>query len=198
MTRQDYLNQNAKGFEGDESLKDEFKALVDKFKINAIVETGTYRGATTKRLIELAREVHSIEINENNFREACENCTHESGINLYLDSSEKALPKLIDKLKEENKNILFFLDAHWNDYNPLLDELKIIANKGLSPVIAIHDFKVPETDLGFDSYNGQDYDFNWIESSLKEIYPEGFNFHFNDETKSTGARRGVIFIYPIQ
>jgi len=116
-------------------------------------------------------------------------------VNVVLGSSPDFLDSILCGPMLKIKRILFFLDAHWDDYCPLLDELKLIADNNLEPVIAIHDFKVPDCPLlGFDSYKGQDYDFDWIKPSIEKIYPDGYVVEYNNEAE--GAKRGVIFIYP--
>ena len=65
---------------------------------------------------------------------------------------------------------IFFLDAHWNDYLPLLEELEAINRFDLHPVIAIHDFKEPTGQLGYDSYNGHDICLSYIKEKLDAIY----------------------------
>ena len=96
----------------------------------------------------------------------------------------------------KDKSVLLFLDAHWESHNPLLEELQIIKDKGMKPVIAIHDFFVPEhPELGFDSYAGQDYNWEWIASSIESIYgADGYKYFYNSEAE--GMKRGVVFIMP--
>lgn len=198
MTQAEYIQQNAKGYEGDEFIGQEIAKLVEQFGVNQIIETGTYRGATTKRLAEYA-PVHTVEIDEQNFRFASHDFKNRKGKRLKKITAEhgnsvKALTNLLPTVKD--KSILCFLDAHWLDYCPLKDELKVISENGIKPVIVIHDWKVPgRPDLGYDSYKGQDYTFEWIEEDLKAIYGEGgFSYHYNREAE--GAKRGVIYIYP--
>ncbi len=190
MTPEEYLEINAKGFEGDSFLKKEFEKIISENEIEVVVETGTFRGATTKHFSEMVKDVYSIEVNEENYFEATKNLMGISNVHLFYGSSEKVLPKILPHLK--NFKSLLFLDAHWEAYNPLRDELKAILDSGLKPCIAIHDFKVPEKDFGYDSYNGQDYCLSWIEDLLIQIYGEGFKYHYNQEAE--GAKRGVIFI----
>ena len=45
-----YLQNNKKGYEGDENIHEEIKSLVKKFNVKTIIETGTYLGHTTRRL----------------------------------------------------------------------------------------------------------------------------------------------------
>jgi len=192
MKQEEYIRQNARGFEGDEFLAKEFARLVKLHNINHIIETGSYRGATAKRLSELA-PVYTVELIHENYEVAKETCKGHP-VTCRLGNSVDALREWLPNLKRER--LLFFLDAHWEKYNPLLDELHVIAMNGIKPVIAIHDFKVPDRpEFGYDSYAGQDYDFAWIEKSLDEIYGGKYAYHYN--SMAEGAMRGVIFIYPL-
>lgn len=187
-----YLDRNALGYEGDEFVHHEIKKLVDKFKVDFIIETGTFLGATTKRLSEFCK-VETFEVVAENYNKSVVNCKGFDSIKLNLKDSVNGLKDLIPLKKD--KSILFFLDAHWWDACPLLDELKVIAENGIKPVIVIHDWKVPNRpDLGFDSYKGQDFTFEWIEQSIKKIYGKDFSYHYNNE--ASGAKRGLIYIYP--
>jgi predicted O-methyltransferase YrrM len=196
MNKEEYLEQNAKGYEGDEYIGQEIAKFVNQFGVNLIVETGTYRGATTKRLAEFT-PVWTVEIMKENYDYSFELFKAEKSKNItpIFGNSVQFLRKWLPEFTD--KSILFFLDAHWQDYVPLIDELKVIAENDITPVIVIHDFKVPgRPDLGFDSYKGQDYTFEWIKPQLDDIYGvDGYLYAYNDE--ADGAKRGVIYIYPI-
>lgn len=200
LTQEEYIAQNALGYEGDTFIHDQLQKLCARFKVSHVVETGTYRGATTKKLVTLSgvRSVYTVEVVEENFKVAEKELAEFPNIKPVLGNSVDILNKWLITLPNIASGILFFLDAHWEDYNPLLDELKEIADFGLKPVIFIHDFKVPErSDLGYDSYKGQDYDFQWIKPSVDRIYGEnGYSYHYNSE--ASGAKRGVIYIYPTE
>lgn len=188
-----YLERNALGYEGDEFVHGEIKKLVEKFNVNLIIETGTFLGSTTKRLAEFC-PVITFEVMEENYNKAVENCRPLTNIYLHLKDSIEGLKEIFYNNPPQTST-LFFLDAHWWDACPLLDELKVIAENGIKPVIIIHDWKVPgRPDLGFDSYKGQDFTFEWIEQSLKNIYGDNFSYHYNNE--AAGAKRGLIYIYP--
>lgn len=215
MNLDDYLKQNDKGFEGDSFLKAKFEEVCKNYDIDTIIETGTYRGATTVQLAKMCNNVHTIEINEANFNEAkkrIDACEDKLKIRQIFGSSEDVLDYLVPCIGEDLEQctvlykklyrIFFFLDAHWGDYNPLLDELKILAQLNIKPVIAIHDFYNPNhPDYGFDTYEDGKliYDYAYIEKSLEVLYNgklnEAFTIEYNGE--SEGAKRGVIFIYPI-
>lgn len=191
MSPQEYIEQNAKGFEGDWFLHHEIICLVEEHGISLIIETGTYMGATTLQFAGMADRVETIEANPEYYAIAsakfnCKNISH------HLGRSEDILGEVLSK----TENTLFFLDAHWGSNNPLLQELKIITDAKIRPVIVIHDFKVPGfPEFGFDSYDGQDYEWDWIAASIEEIYGKnGYTYHYNSVAE--GAKRGVIFIEP--
>ena len=185
---------NTKGpFNGDGFLLNDFKALAEKHKIKTIVETGTHLAETAEVLADWCETLYTFETDKNWFRASLKTMKSKKNAKLFNMNSVEGLNKYLPEMEGP---IMFFLDAHWESYNPLLDELAEIAKAGLKPVIVIHDFKVPNRpDLGFDSYKGQDYTFEWIHESIYAIYGEnGYKFHYND--KAEGAKRGVIFIYP--
>ena len=193
MTQQDYLIQNLAGFESDYFAKEKFKKLIEENNIEVFIETGTFLGSTTLLLSQWCEEVHTIEVNEINYFKAKEALKY-TNVKMYLGSSENILNQILPKVKLSRIGI--FADAHWNTYNPLIDELNTIASSGIKPIfIAIHDFKNPNhPEFGFDTYNGQDYEWSWIEQYIKNIYGEdGFIIEYNSE--ATGAKRGIIFIY---
>lgn len=194
MTRQEYLKQNEVGFENDSFAREKFKHIIESNNIKTVIETGTYLGSTTKWLSQWTDTVHTIELNPENYNKAVRNLKENRNVEVWHGNSSELLKEILALHKDEP--LFIFLDAHWNDFNPLLDELKVIADNKLKPIIAIHDFKVPgHPELGFDSYNGQDYDWDWIKDSVKEIYGEDFTVEYNSE--AAGAKRGIVFIYPI-
>jgi hypothetical protein len=207
-------------FSGDSYLGKEFEKLVQKFKIKNIVETGTFLGETSREFSKMVENVYTIESNEKFYLQARKNLMHCKNVKIFLGNSPLVLDKILPTLKG---NTLFFLDAHWEKYWPILDELKIIAKFShmKNSVIVIHDFYVPDTNLGFDSYyhgsksdlelflkkvigvigrllkmsliERQRLDYEFIEKSIKEINPS-FKYYYN--SMAEGTKRGVIFIHP--
>lgn len=195
MTAQEYLEQNLAGFENDSIARDRFEELIKEKGVELLIETGTYLGSTTKHFSKWCEEVFTIEVKKEHYDQAKRNLKGIENVHLCFGSSEKVIDTLFSDLNISSKVIAFFLDAHWESYNPLLDELKAIHKHGIKPeFIAIHDFKVPgHPELGFDSYKGQDYDWEWIRESVEKIYGvTGFTVEYNSE--ATGAMRGIIYI----
>lgn len=189
-----YLERNAKGFEADFFLKQEIERLIKKHSIELVIETGSYRGYTTRQFAAMAPEVITTEANPEYYRETLDTIAGLTNVKAYFGKTEEVLPHLLDKYQLQKK-ILFFLDDHWLENLPLLDELHIIASVGLKPVIVIHDFKVPGKTFGYDTYNGQPLNYAYVEEALIKIYGVHFSHHYND--RAAGAARGVLYCEPI-
>jgi len=202
MTEQEYAERNMKGFEGDGIMKAEFENLIKRYNVKGVIETGTYHGGTARALSSMVEHVATIEFNEKNYLEAKNNLIGFSNVGVNLGNSAEVLEENIEDLDifGDKGRVMFFLDAHWQEYCPLLDELKVIAKNDwrLPPIIVIHDFFVPNTDLGYDEYKGQKFDYEYIREHIEAIYLKhnGFNYYYNDKTGAEGARRGVIYIVP--
>jgi hypothetical protein len=178
-------------FNGDTHMQDEFLRLKELHGIKNVIETGTNLGDTTKWLASNFDNVTTIEVNLTYHSQAKRNLSKYRNIDLIRGDSSRILNELI---AFKRNNLLIFLDAHWGK-NPLMDELNHIANSKTYPVLVIHDFMNPnDPTMGFDTYDNQPYQFDWIEESLHRIYPDGFDYHYNSE--AVGARRGCIFVYP--
>ena len=186
------MEEQMTGFNCDTALKEEFIKLIEQFTIRTIVETGTYKGDTTIELASLAENVVTIEINQSYFNDSS-HLDKFTNVNRILGASETVLHNILSTL---NRPILFFLDAHWG-VNPLLGELAAISRHGLNDsVIVIHDFQVPNTDLGYDFHDKYPINLQYIHDHVSNIYGGTFNYYYNDPVRATGARRGAIFIIP--
>lgn len=119
-------------------------------RIQTIIETGTYLGNTTLAFSAMAPHIHTIENNHQFVAIARRKFKNKKNIRLHIGSSPEVLRVLLPKIRSRS---LFFLDAHWYNYFPLLDELRAIAKHAdITKVIVIHDFFVPKTTFGYDSY----------------------------------------------
>ena len=175
--------------------QEEFKRLQKHLGLKYAVETGTCLGYTTKFLSEFYEQVRTIEINDE-FREiALQNRLSDcSNVFCFKGSSSDLLLGVLSGLDDST---FIFLDAHWGNHCPLKDELRQIKESGIKPVIAIHDFFVPNhPELGFDEIHGQPFTYEWLKEDIDAVYGEGgYAYFYNSE--SEGAKRGIIYIYPI-
>lgn len=186
-----------KPFNGDTFVQEEFLRLRDKYGIETVVETGTALGGTTKWLSENYKQVHTIEINQRYQDFARERVGSADNVKFWLGDSSTVLHDVMKNV-EKDKPIMFFLDAHWGQHNPLLLELSSIANNGVTAVIAIHDAQVPnEPNLGYDTHNDKPIGLNMISDELKYVNKGFTEWHYNSDEKSTEVKRGVMYIEPV-
>lgn len=186
----------ARPLNNDTFAAEEFIKLRDKFNIDTVIELGSCVGGTTNWLAKSFREVHTIEI-EQRFQEfAKQRCAEHGNIKFHLGSTVDVLAGILSEYR--GKPVLLFVDSHWGDHFPLFDELDIIRDSGVIPIIIVHDCKVPgEPALGYDSYKGVDISYDQMEFHLNSIYGKGkFDHHYNSDAKSTDVKRGIIYIYP--
>lgn len=194
ITTQEYTKRNMMGFEGDTIAKEKCRHIIESNKINTVIETGTFLGGTTRLFSQWVDNVYTIEINKENYEKSKVNLEGYNNVRLLFGDSPIKLNEVLSSI-DKDQPLFLFLDAHFYDVNPLLDELKVIADNGLKPIIAIHDFKVPgKPEFGYDTYNGQDYDWGWIRGAVEKIYGEDYEVEYNGE--ATGAKRGIVFLFP--
>lgn len=150
-----------------------FFALLQKnYNIDIAIETGTFKGQTTKLFASLFKEVHTIELKEEMYREAKPKLGQFSNIQCHLGDSAVVLNYLLPPLKD--RRILFYLDAHWYNFWPLLDELDTIAkNHKDNCIIVIDDFKVPtRPEIPYDIYGNHECSFEYIKEKLDSVFTD--------------------------
>jgi len=190
-------------FNGDTYICDEFLKLKETFNIDTAIETGSCMYSTTKWLCNNFDEVYTVEINHEyaNYGKhkisTFPNCFTSVGVD-----SVSFINHILSQHIYKTNSTIFFLDAHWGENCPLKDEIKAIANINLQhpPIIAIHDFYTnhPE-ELGYDIYKGESLSISYIHDELKMLelaYGCSYHYYFNTPAKSTGAKRGIIYLTP--
>lgn len=163
-----YKTGESFGMQGDVIMRDFILRVGQECKITSVVETGTYKGFSCALFAELfpSLPVYSCEVVMKNCLEAKKNTEKYSNINIFNMSSPDFLRKIISEgLVGENP--LFFLDAHWLDFWPLEDELKIISSELKNAIIIIDDFKVPgNSKFEYDCHNGKDCSMEMVTPNL--------------------------------
>ena len=185
-----------KGFNDDDFIKAEIERLKQKWNIKLAIETGTNYGFTTLELARMFDRVISMDTQAEYVTHARlylerENVHHKAAI---LNRSSTVVLEKLDPSADHP--ILFYLDAHWESYCPLLDEIRLAGKITPKPIIVIHDFLVPNRpELGYDTYNGQPFTLEWVTPALDECYGVGnWEHYYND--KAEGAMRGVLYVEP--
>ncbi len=154
-----------------------FSILKRDYQIDTVVETGTHRGASTRLFAILFEHVHTIEISESSYRISKEFLKDSPNVTCHLGSSEDVLRAILPSLQE--KRILFYLDAHWNQNWPLRQELEEISYTHKDNcIVVIDDFKVPgRRDVLFDSYGPHECSFEYVEGQLNKVFSD-YTVHY--------------------
>lgn len=159
-----------------------------------IIETGTFLGNTTGYLAKFGVPVYSSEISPPLFVAAKQRLSSFSNINLVLCDSRTFLTGLVS----ERINILpsfFYLDAHWLDDLPLLDELNLIDENWENWIVLIDDFKVPnDPGYGYDNYGARKtLNYSYIKRFVERRSLAVF-FPTIPSVEESGAKRGYVFL----
>lgn len=127
--------------------------ICGKLELGGIIETGTYRGATTEFLAALTgAPVITIEANRRFFAYAERRFRGRTGVTTLLGDTRAVLNRQVE-LAPLDQPTLFYLDAHWEVDLPLAEELTTISGAWTDPVIIMDDFEVP----GAPGYSFDDY-----------------------------------------
>lgn len=180
----------------DLEMQKRFREIVAGRGIKCIVETGVHHGLSTVILAGMVETVFAIDIEAESLKIAACNL-QDAGRNnavLCLGNSPWVLRSLAPTLPAET---LYFLDAHWRAYWPLLDEVRAV-RRG-SGVIVVHDCKVPgHPELYYDSYNGHPCSYEYLREELTGWSP-GHKIEYNSRTEgieNPHHRRGCLYVFP--
>ena len=189
------MPRQASPLNGDTYACVEFLKLKEKFNIKNLVELGSCVFGSTKWFGENFENVLTVEINAEFRNIGLKRVSGAKNITSYLGDSICMLPTM---LKDCDNRTIIFIDSHWYNHFPLFDELKLIKDSKLNPVIIVHDCLVPnESKLGYDSYEGVDISYATMKPYLDDIYGvDGYRFHYNTAAESTIVKRGIFFCYP--
>lgn len=111
------------------------------------VETGTYRGGTTRWAAQHFRAVHTVERSEELFGAESAALTQLAGVSPHLGDSRDVLPKILEEIGDHSA--VFWLDSHWSggitagvdDECPVIDELAILSGR-VDDIILIDDARL--------------------------------------------------------
>ena len=181
-------------FNGQQHRRRIFNDLVKNLDLQAIVETGTFRGTTTSFLLQTGLPVHTVELMPRYFGYSqMRLLRHRSQVHLNIGDSREFLARLARNKDVPKSRVLFYLDAHWEDDLPLLEELQIIFGTWRESVVLVDDFQVPGTDYGFDDYGpGKTLNLEYLEP-LSEMELQAY-FPSVDANEETGSKRGCVVL----
>jgi hypothetical protein len=174
-----------------------FEAIMQAMRPAAIIETGTFRGTTTRHLALAGVPVYTIEQDARNLGFAKAQLRGHPNVTLIQRDSRLGLREILGgALRAQWSEAIFcYLDAHWQDDLPLRGELEIIFDALERPIVMIDDFEVPgDAGYGYDDYGSTGaLTQSYIEPILRGrdvtiMYPSA-----PSDTES-GARRGCCVL----
>lgn len=171
--------------------------LLRRFGITHALETGTYQGGTTRWLAQMVKTVHTIENNPDLVRENEARFRGLANVQAHAGNSPTVMAAVLAHATDQDR-YFFYLDAHWNDYWPIRDELLEIAKSRCrnNCLIVIDDFQVPDRpDIPFDSYHGQPLNVAFVEAALRQALPD-LAYTYYVPSAAHVKSRGRLVAYP--
>jgi len=190
------MSQYPQAFNEDTVLQKTFETLFEHNKPDLILETGTHRADTTEFFSSFGVPVISTEISSEFYNISKNKLADKFNVTLLLGDSATALEENFELI--QNKKIIAFLDSHFLNDQVLERELKLLERLSVKPIIIIHDFYVPGTDFGYDTWDGHRYDYEFYKSYLDNTYGGELNYTYFYNTEAVGCRRGVIVTVPVE
>jgi len=130
-------------------------AMFAAIPFGTVIETGTYRAMTTRHLATLTKApIATIEVNPAYYRFSHGRLAKLPQVHQFLGKSPAVLEQLrVDQTAWHDEPVFFYLDAHWLNDLPLVDELAAIRRGWTQFAALIDDFRVD----GDDGYFYDDY-----------------------------------------
>lgn len=171
------------------------ESIASAFPIDFIIETGTFRGATTEFLAaHFSTPILTIEINPRFYWYSKLRLRGSKNVDLRLGSSDVVLRTFARGTKTLARLPFCYLDAHWQDHLPLWGEIQVIFERWPNAIILVDDFKVPgDLGYGFDDYGpSKTLDVDTLKKNLHREY--SLYFPRLSSSDETGYKRGMVVI----
>jgi tetratricopeptide (TPR) repeat protein len=188
--------QNSWGgpFNGQPMRRQIFLDILAQIAPACIFETGTYRGATTAFMASAtAAPILSCEAQIDSFHFARRRLAQQTNVSLFHMDSRSFLQTYVPLHHVGDQISLFYLDAHWSEDLPLLDELLIVLEHAPRSVIMIDDFQVADDPgYSFDDYGpGKKLCLDYL-APLERYAPH--RFFPGPSANEAGHRRGCLVL----
>lgn len=159
-----------------------------------VVETGTFRGASTAFFAQHARcPVISTEIEPRSFGFARERLRRLQNVTLVRGDSRATLRRLGLRGELRDQRPFVYLDAHWGEDLPLAEELELVLRHWPKAIVMVDDFAVPDDPgYGYDDYGpGRALTLDYATEVLAR-HGVGVFFPRTAAADESGARRGCL------
>jgi hypothetical protein len=153
------INGEEHGFHDDVILRRLIAGIIKNLPITGFLETGTGLGDSTLFVAKIKPQlpVFTCELNRQRYWHSRIRLWRWRNVEVHRGSSPDFLRDLLGR-DGIAAFPLVFLDAHWYDYWPLPDEIRMLTADGNKMIIVIDDFQVPgQPQFGFDVGGGGTY-----------------------------------------
>jgi len=183
------------GFNDQKGRQQIFKEVVQAIPFDLIIETGTFRGETTEFMYRQTNlPIYTVETGSRLFGYSWAKLRRYREVCVCRGDSRVFLKNLLSKSEIKERNLFFYLDAHWERDVPLKEEVEQILSLSHHSVIMIDDFEVPgDSGYRFDDY-GQDKKLNLSYLQLEKFSQVEVYFPALTSNEETGAKRGCVLI----
>lgn len=168
----------------DQYLLEKTLELKEKYNSKIFIETGTADGDSMVILHNHFDELYSCENTKKGYELSQLNTIECRNVHIFNQDSILFMEDMCD-IFQDRKDLIFFLDAHFGDYSPLLDELEAINKYKITCPIIIHDFYVPDENGNakflYDKYTGGNLDFNYVKDKIDKIFNNSYDMYMPDK-----------------
>jgi predicted O-methyltransferase YrrM len=180
---------------GQERRMQIIRDLARVIEFDRVIETGTYRGTTTRFFsAEFHLPIDTVEGNRRFFVYCKLRMAFHRHVTISFGDSRRFLRRLGALPRSSVDTIFVYLDAHWGEDLPLREEIEIVAAACPRAVIMIDDFEVP----GDDGYTFDDYGpgKRLTESYLPLDTMPGWSVYYpvSHSGEETGMKRGCCVL----
>ena len=155
-----------------------------------------FRSTTTEYLYESSRlPVYTVELHPRYYGYVKARFFMHKNIVVYQGDSRAFLRCLVKDPTLIQKQIFFYLDAHWGEDLPLKEEIQFIFETFPKAVIMVDDFRVPgDEEYGYDDYGeGKVLSLEYLNPLNKKLKLAVF-FPSKRAELETGAKRGCVVL----
>lgn len=183
-------------FNGQRQRQAAVQAMFRAIPFARIIETGTFRALTTMYLRQISdAPIGTVELNPSYFEYSKRRLESLPAVHQYLGHSPVVLERLRTDAQWQQTPCFFYLDAHWLDDLPLVDELHVVRQGWPDFAALIDDFRVD----GDDGYFYDDYGAGKtlalpLLSAVAELADLRVFWPAAASTRETGARRGWVVV----
>ena len=183
-------------FNGQKRRQAAVEAMFHAVPFATVIETGTFRALTTRYLRGLTdAPIATVEVNQRYYDYSHRRLAKLPEVHQFLGHS----PQVLDGLRRDPawkaEPVFFYLDAHWLNDLPLLDELHAIRQGWTDFAALIDDFRV-DGDSGYfyDDYgNGKTLALPLL-TGADELADLHVFWPGEPSMRETGARRGWVVV----